>query len=239
MIRLDALDHDPTLGITPPKASRFTHTRLSLAQVHALLAGIDAVPDPALSLAYRLALSLGLRRGELAGLRWDAISLDDGTLRVARTRVVAGRRIIDQDDAKSATSARTVHLDPDLTARLRAYRTAQSQQRLALGTGWADTAHGGLVLTDATGRGVSPEKLTKGLRSVLKGAGLPTTIRLHDLRHASAALGAAAGETMVEVQRRLGHAQQSLTADLYSFAFSEAAKESAKRRADLLNGTLP
>lgn len=62
-------------------------------------------------------------------------------------------------------------------------------------------------------------------------------MRLHDLRHLSAALDAAAGESIVEVSQRLGHSSISITSDLYSYAVEESAAEHAAARERLLNGT--
>ena len=63
--------------------------------------------------------------------------------------------------------------------------------------------------------------------------GLPR-IRLHDLRHTSASIGLASGESLVEISRRLGHSSIAVTADIYSHISTDLARESAERRSKLI-----
>ena len=82
---------------------------------------------------------------------------------------------------------------------------------------------------------MSPGFVSRHFDRLVAAAGVPR-IRLHDLRHTSASLGLAAGESLVEVSRRLGHSTIGITADVYTHVDPEVARESSERRADLIRG---
>jgi integrase len=94
---------------------------------------------------------------------------------------------------------------------------------------------GGLVFTDESGRGFSPWWASRYFQGIIADAGLPR-IRLHDLRHSSATLGLAAGESLKEVSTRLGHAGIGITADIYADVLPESARRSTDRRVALMSG---
>lgn len=129
---LDQLVQDGTLvrnvvkhvDRVPGKPKKFaTYTP---EQVAAVLAAIAEDRDRH---ARHLALS-GLRRGEIAGLRWDDVNLDAKTLNVWRTRVSAAGKAVEQEDAKSAESERTLPLPDPLLAELKAARKRQAAEKL-------------------------------------------------------------------------------------------------------------
>ena len=227
--RLGALTSDPTRRVRPPKASSAERVRPTMAQVKVLREAMAAHP---LGLAFGCATGLGLRRGELAGAQWADLDLDAGTWRVRGTRVVVGHAVV-VDTPKSRTSVRTVQVPPGLVLRLRDHRRQQLEGRLLAGEAWTATDY---VFVDELGVPLHPERYTKAFARVARSVGLPG-LRLHDLRHLSAALGAASGETLVEVSKRLGHSSTTITGSLYSYAFEESAAEHAAARERLLDGT--
>ena len=95
---------------------------------------------------------------------------------------------------------------------------------------------GGLVFVRDDGRPMQPWWVTRHFTHVAAAAGLPQ-IRLHDLRHSSATLGLAAGESLTEVSARLGHAGIAITADIYAGVLPESARRSTQRRVALMTGT--
>ncbi len=84
------------------------------------------------------------------------------------------------------------------------------------------------MFTDAKGEALDPASVSRCFDRLVTRSGLPR-IRLHDLRHTSASLGLASGETLLEVSRRLGHSSIAVTADIYSEVAPEVAKASAER----------
>jgi integrase len=87
-----------------------------------------------------LALS-GLRRGEVAGLKWSDIDLVAGTLTIARNRVQAGAGIVVENDPKTLSSCRTLPLDDGLIGVLKRASARYAQERLLLGNAHADTGY--------------------------------------------------------------------------------------------------
>ena len=85
----------------------------------------------------RLAALYGLRRSELLGLRWSSVNARAGTVRIERALVeVHGRP--EWTDGKNARSRRTIPIDPDMVAELKAHRRFQAEERLAAGGAWCD-----------------------------------------------------------------------------------------------------
>ena len=86
------------------------------------------------------------------------------------------------------------------------------------------------------GRGLQPQYVTRLFAKACTEGGFPA-IRLHDLRHTSASLGLAAGQTLVEVRKRLGHSQPAITADTYTHVLPVVARASSEARATLIPRT--
>jgi integrase len=161
---------------------------------------------------YVLAVTTGLRRGELLGLRWDDADLDRGTLRVGRALVrVGGRHVI--GETKTRRGRRRINLTPRTVAALKAHRKRQLEQRVRLAGFYEDH---GLIFSSENGTPLNPENLVKrSFKPLLKKAGLPE-IRFHDLRHTCATLLLGRSVHPKIVQELLGHATIAMTLDTYS-----------------------
>ena len=172
----------------------------------------------------------GLRRGEAVGLRWSDVDLDAGQLRVEQQVVKVGSQLV-IGPPKSHAGNRTVALDRTTAELLRWHRRRQRLDRWKAETLWVDT---GLVFTREDGTGLDPAFVSRHFDRLVARHGLPR-IRLHDLRHTSASVGLASGETLLEVSRRLGHSSIAITADVYSHISPQTAAESAERLAQLVH----
>ncbi len=161
---------------------------------------------------YVLAITTGLRRGELLGLRWDDADLDRGTLRVGRALVrVGGRHVV--GETKTKRGRRRVNLTPRTVAALKAHRKRQLERRVRLAGLYEDH---GLIFSSENGTPLNPENLVKrSFKPLLERAGLPE-IRFHDLRHTCATLLLGRGVHPKIVQELLGHATIAMTLDTYS-----------------------
>jgi integrase len=160
-----------------------------------------------------LAISTGMRVGELLGLRWSDFDADAGTLRVERTLSAAksGPAFTTPKSGKG----RNVKLPAIATAALKAHRARQNEERLAANTGdgWQDL---GLIFPARNGGPLGRTNLTRNnLAPLLKRAGLPN-IRFHDLRHTAATLLLSQGVHPKLVQELLGHSSVAMTIDRYS-----------------------
>ncbi|WP_232001880.1 site-specific integrase [Mycobacterium sp. 852014-52450_SCH5900713] len=125
----------------------------------------------------------GMRRSEVVGLRWSAINLDTGMLSVRRGRVVVGGQAV-EGDPKSKRSRRNLPLPADVVAALRALKTAQKREAMALGVRWSDDR---LVAVREDGTPVRPEWYSDTFQRLRERAGL-RHITLHELRHTSVSL---------------------------------------------------
>lgn len=190
---------------------------------------LDAIASDRQEALFHLVLAVGLRRGEVCGLRWVDVDLEAGHLRIAQQLVSVGGRV-EIGDPKSATSVRVVALDAQTVSVLRAHRARQLAERLAFGEVWVDS---GLVFTREDGSRLDPASVTRRFTRLAKAAG-PPVIRLHDLRHSSASIGLASGESLHAIKERLGHSSITLTSDTYTHVSPALAREAASRRAALI-----
>src|SRR5215212_7447737 len=172
---------------------------------------------------YVLAITTGLRRGELLGLQWDDADLERGTLRVGRALVREGGRHT-LGETKSRRGRRQVNLTARTVSALKAHRKRQLQERIKLTGLYEDR---GLIFATSVGTPVNPENLVKrSFKPLLKGTGLPE-IRFHDLRHTYATLLLGRGVHPKLVQELLGHANIAMTLDTYSHCLPSMADAAA------------
>ncbi len=183
-----------------------------------------------LVMVYELALATGLRRGELAGLRWVDVDLDAGQVAVRRNRTTAGYDVVDGNP--KAGRARTIDIDDGTVAALKAHRRRQLEERMAWGEAWEDH---GLVFVRENGAPLHPQTLLHHLRRLSRAAGVPK-VRLHDLRHTHATWGLAAGVPPKVMQERLGHSSVQITLDLYSHTIPGMQADAAAKIGGLLRG---
>ncbi|MCU1490248.1 MAG: integrase family protein [Acidimicrobiaceae bacterium] len=211
-----------------PRGKAKVPTVWTAEQTRAFLA---AQREDRLFALWRLAAMTGLRRGELAGLRWENVKIEEAALRIAATRVVVGYKVLDSEP-KTEKGKRPVGLDAATVTALRQHRARQAEERLRAGEAWQDS---GLVFVDELGVPYHPDRLTRMLAAKAKAAGLPT-VKLHALRHGHATHALEAGVPMKVVQERLGHASIAITSDIYSHVSAAADQAAAAQVAAAVDG---
>ena len=196
--------------VDPPRVPRVEMRSLSLEQSRALLLAAQGDPLEAL---YSLALTTGMRQGELLGLKWQDVDLASGRVQVRRTLArVTGKGWV-ESEPKSAAGTRTVRLVSPVVSALQRHRSAQLEGRLRAGSEWDDRD---LVFCNLFGRPIEITNLTtRSFRPLLERAGLPQ-IRFHDLRHSAASLLLLLDSHPRIVQEVLGHSSVNLTLGTYS-----------------------
>jgi len=225
-VKRRAVAFNPAAHVELAAAPRPRVTVWSPEQVGAFL---DHAEGDRLSAMYHVIATMGLRRGEAVGVRWQDVDLSRGTLAVEQQIVQLGYATA-VGLPKTKSGVRVVSLDDQTVEALRTHRAEQATERLAWGQAWQDT---GLVFTREDGAQLHPEYVSRHFGRLTVAAGLPP-IRLHDLRHTSASLGLAAGESLVEVQRRLGHSSITITADTYTHVAPAVAQSSSAKRAAII-----
>lgn len=218
-----------------PAARRKAIVPLTQAQARALL---KAVTGHRLEALYRLTLSLGLRRGEALGLRWQDVDLERKTLRVVMAlQRFKGKLVLDAP--KTRSSARQLPLPDVLVSVLRAHRATQEVERVEAGDEWQEH---GLVFPSRTGSPTEPRNLVRHFKGALRAAGLPESTRFHDLRHSCASFLIAQGVHPRVVMEILGHSQIGITMDTYGHVLPETQRDAVDGITELLGpsvGELP
>ncbi len=194
---------------------------------------LEAVREKQHGALYVLAVTTGMRPGEMLGLQWPDIDLDGGRLTIFRSlHRTKCRRDTDPGGAwytlgqpKTPGSRRTLEIPAVTIAALREHHEQQRQQRLLAGSGWKEQR---FVFTTRTGSPVDTSNVLHRFQKILKEAGLPK-VRFYDLRHTHASLLIAEGIHPKNIAERLGHASIKLTMDLYGHLFEGSDRESAGR----------
>ena len=178
-----------------------------MAQARALL---EAAKGHPLEAAFVLGLTCGLRPGELLGLKWEDVDLDQGVLRVSRAvRRVGGTAQL--GPTKTASSRRQLRLPAVTGDALRQHRARQLARQDVMGEQGADLD---LVFPTSRGTLLDPANLRRALATVTEKAGLGRW-HPHELRHSAASLLSAAGVPLEEVADVLGHASTRVTSATY------------------------
>jgi integrase len=161
---------------------------------------------------FELALRTGLRKGELLGLRWEDLDLDNGTANIRRTLQHTRTSGLTTLPTKTISSERRIALPAPCLASLRTHRDRQAREKQQAGAEWADN---GLVFTRPDGQSIEPATLTRHFNALLRRSRL-RAIRFHDLRHPTATLLLEQGVELVVIKELLGHAHIGVTATVYA-----------------------
>ena len=173
----------------------------------------------------------GLRRGEVAGLRWVDVDLKNRTVAIKRARVSVDGRA-QESLPKTARGHRTLPLTDDLVGALRRAKRLQAADRLAAGPAYDDS---GYVVANELGQPLPPGTLTYRWAAAVRASGLPK-IRLHDGRHTAGSLMHARQVPIADISAWLGHASPAFTMRQYVHSQDEALKNAASVLGGALRG---
>ncbi len=193
-------------SVKAPQLKRTEMKPLTSEQAKALL---EAARGDRFEAMYVLAITAGLRQGELLGLKWEDMDLEAGKLQVRRTLYKGNFTA-----PKTAKSRRTIKLTTRAVEALKRHREAQREEGEQLAGLWQDQ---GLIFTTQVGTPVNRHNLySRNFKPLLEKAGLPHTVRFHDLRHTCATLLLSKNVNPKVVSEMLGHANVTVTLDTYS-----------------------
>jgi integrase len=214
------LAYNPADAVNPPRVRVKPMQTYDLAQTVEL---IEAMRGTRMLVPTLLAVLCGLRRGEIAALRWGRVDLAAASLAIVESaeQTAAGIRYKEPKSGK----ARNVALSATVVEELKAWRARQAQEFLRLGVRPDGDS---FVVTQADGSPLQPRSLTHEWVRLIATTGLPR-LRFHDLRHAHATHLLASGVHPKVASERLGHSKVGITLDLYSHVMPGMQEDAAAK----------
>lgn len=217
--------------VAGPKVEAYHPYILSIDEAQRLL---EAAHGTRLEVLYHVALTLGLRRGEVLGLRWSDVDVRRNTIRIAQIVTMEGTKVV-LSEPKTELSRSTLPLPDALVPWLEAQRqrVGDMEQIAAV---WPEHD---LVFPAINGRPIRPRNLLREYKRLLQRAGLPTTIRLHDLRHACGSFLAAQEVHPKVAQQILRHTDVQTTMKIYTHVTLEQQRTAINMLGQLFNAQEP
>lgn len=178
-----------------------------------------------------VAISLGMRQGEILGLRWQDVDLERGVIRVQHALHRAQKKW-ELTEPKSHKSHRAIKMPESLVPLLNSHRKRQLEARLVAGDRWKEN---GFVFSGLAGQPLEGTVLNRDVKGLLRAAGLPT-VHFHALRHSCATLLLAQGVPARVVMEILGHSDVRLTLNTYSHVVEQLQDVAASKTDAVLFG---
>ena len=214
-VKTDMLVQNVADKVDRPKENSFQPVFLSAEEMQKMF---EALRGTKLELPVLVAAFYGFRRGEVLGLKWDAIDFERGTISVIRTVTtitVDGKQTEnEQQSAKTKSSLRTLPLIGSFREYFLQVKEAQELNKQVCCNCY-NHEYDGFVFVDELGERMRANYLTSAFPKFLEDHGL-RRMRFHDLRHSCASLLLANGVPMKQIQEWLGHSDIGTTANIYS-----------------------
>ena len=214
-VKTDMLVQNVADKVDRPKKNSFQPVFLSAEEMQKMF---EVLRGTKLELPVLVAAFYGFRRGEVLGLKWDAIDFERGTISVIRTVTTItldGKQTeIEQQSAKTKSSLRTLPLIGSFREYFLQVKEAQELNKQVCGNCY-NHEYDGFVFVDELGERMRANYLTSAFPKFLEDHGL-RRMRFHDLRHSCASLLLANGVPLKHIQEWLGHSDFTTTANIYA-----------------------
>jgi integrase len=226
-----ALDHAVKVGLIPrnvcdlvslpPKEEQEIHP-LNFEQAQKLL---EAARGHKLECLLIVALTTGMRKGEMLGLKWKDIDLEDKRVLSVQRTVIRMKGEFREGKPKTLKSKRNIVLPHFVIEALKKHMMQQMDAKLQSGSAWKEND---LVFCSPDGGHMFSSTINKSFHKLLEAAGLPR-MRFHDLRHSAATILLSMGVQTKVIQDLLGHSSYSVTMDIYSHVLPSMREEVPNR----------
>lgn len=214
-MKTDLVTQNVAMKVDRPKKNDYQPVFLDSEELQHLF---EVVKGTKLELPVLVAAFYGLRRGEVCGLKWDAIDFERGTITIRHTvtslQVDGKTKMYAQDSAKTKSSMRTLPLVGSFAEYFKEVKAAQEVNKKVCGNCY-NYEYDGFVFVDELGERMRVEYLTNAFPKFLESHGL-RRMRFHDLRHSCASLLLANGVPLKHIQEWLGHSDFTTTANIYA-----------------------
>ena len=224
-MRQDKLLISPMDKVEPPRAKQKEASYYrpdELKRLYALVEGHS------LELCVKLAGSLGMRREEICGLKWECIDYRRQLLLIREARTAFGATIV-QKETKTRSSVRTLYLSDDLASLLRGEQ--ERQEELYRSGKLKEPSQ--FVVLDHKGLPYSPNALSLAFTRFVKKNNLPR-VTLHGLRHSFATVASFQGVPLFDIGKALGHATPATTGKIYTHLVDHTHEETLMKVSDAL-----
>lgn len=228
-LRMELVHRSPVATVSPPSVQS---TEMAPPDIPAIRRVLDLARSEGHVLypAMHLVAYTGMRRGEVAGLLWENVDLQRGTIRVEISLVQTRTGVI-QEPPKTKSGRRNVDMDGGTIAVLEEHRRRQEEMQERMGDMFLDR---GWVFANELGDPISPKRLYDTVKRYGERVGHPeTTVR--SLRHFHASLMLQGGENPVVVSKRLGHSKVSTTLDIYGHVLPGRQRQAADAFAEAMD----
>ncbi len=229
-LRLELVARNVADLVDPPRMAHHEMATLSDVDVRRLL---SATAEDRLAALWLLAVTTGMRQGELLALRWADLDLTRRALQVTGTLQRTKGQGLVRSEPKTARSRRRIMLGDLAVAALQKRRAEQVSERLVAGAKWQDQD---LVFATESGGPLDGSELLRHFRRLLTQADLPR-IRFHDLRHTAATLMLSRGVHPKVAADMLGHSTVAITLDLYSHSTEPMHRSAADILDEIARGS--
>ena len=217
VIQYQFIESNPAENVPIPRPRKAPVDVWTTGQMRTILA---AVKEDRYGPLFYVQAMTGARRGELLGLRWEDVDLEDGVIwfRTNRVRVKGGyvEGTLKNDQGKK------VPIDGATVALIQAHRRRQAQDKLK-SRRWLDERY---VFCNSNGGPLNPSNLARYWKDIVAKAGVPYQ-KPHALRHTHATLLLEAGEPLHVVAERLGHKDAMVTATIYAHVTPNQSRQAA------------
>jgi integrase len=226
-VKWNLIPRNPSESVKAPTPTPKEMRPLSATEARTLL---ETATGDRLEALYVLAIHTGMRRGELLGLKWADVDLENATIRVRQTLTRKGTGHV-LGEPKTKKSRRTVRLTQKAVEALRSHGARQAEEKPRVGSLYQDH---NLVFAGNNGGLINPSNLRqRSFKPLLKRSGQPQ-ITFNDLRHTCASLLFQRNVHPKFVQDLLGHASVAITLDTYSHMLPGMGSETADAMGEAL-----
>lgn len=222
--RQGLIKENPCSRVDAPQPKKKSMQIYELDQISALIEVLESA-NLKLKTSVYLALTGGLRLGEIMGLEYSDISYINNTIHVQRASQYIPKKGIITKDPKNDSSTRIISLPPETMQLIRELEYENKLQKIACANLWKNSNR---LFVNPEGAPMFPDLPSKWFRKFLKANELPKLV-FHGLRHTSASYLISQGEDVVTVSKRLGHANTSTTLNIYSHSFKKRDEAAAAK----------